>query len=181
MRGPVRTAASELRGWTHACASPERGLRVFSGMHPPAYTPCTMLHMPPLDPTPHSSVSSLQALQQPHTSAGGGCHRATQRCTHGLTAPTTSRRGRRACALVGEGAGVEAAVGEGHFTVALSPTRRFQVYVTLRPARQYMCSRAAQHTVWYVRRLAWGGIAGVAVRGSRALTNGRAWVAHDHR
>ena len=88
-------------GHTRA-SSPETS---FGGrrMRPPAHTPCTPtlhscphpLSLHPLPPT-HSSVSTLQLNSNPPPSAGGGCHRAAQHCTHGLTAPTTSERDTRA-------------------------------------------------------------------------------------
>ena len=46
-------------------------------------------------PPPHSSVSTLQLRSNPPPSAGSGCHRAAQRYTHRLTAPTTSERDTR--------------------------------------------------------------------------------------
>jgi hypothetical protein len=75
----------------------QRGLKVFGGrwMHPPAHTHPAQLPPPALTaplPPPHSSVSTLQLRNVPSPSAGGGCHRAAQHCTHGLTAPTTSER-----------------------------------------------------------------------------------------
>ena len=82
---------------------------------------------------------------------------------------------------------MRAAVGEGHFTVALSPTRRFQVHVALHPVHD-SAGAGGQRSTRGVRASArCGGIAGVGIEvlsgswGSRALTNGRAWVAHDHR
>jgi hypothetical protein len=60
-----------------------------------AYTPSctaathstrTALHGPL--PPPHSSVSTLQLRRGCSPSAGGGCHSAAQRCTHGLTVCT---------------------------------------------------------------------------------------------
>jgi hypothetical protein len=78
----------------------------------------------------------------------------------------------------------EGAVGEGHFTVALSPTRRFQVH---HPVHDSAGAGGQRITRVVSASARCGGIAGVGVEvlsgswGSRALTNGRAWVAHDHR
>ena len=87
------------------------------------------------------------------------------------------------------GAGVRAlraAVVRDNFIVR-SLTRRLQVYVALHSAYD-SAGAAVQRNTRVVRASArCGGIAGVGIEvlsgswGSRALTNGRAWVAHDHR
>jgi hypothetical protein len=74
--------------------SPERaeGFRWEAEAPSCTHTPCTA-------PT-RSHCTSPTAPQhrqhppapQPSPGAGGGCHCAVQRCTHGLTAPTTSER-----------------------------------------------------------------------------------------
>jgi hypothetical protein len=104
-------------GALHACSHPrvsaggvwrvdtrvrrhQRGLSVGGGcalLHThPAPPRCTA---PPIhSPCTHPSPTTPQQRQHPPTpprvltQAGGGCHRAAQRCTHGLTVPSTSRR-----------------------------------------------------------------------------------------
>jgi hypothetical protein len=88
----------------------QRGLSVGGG--------CALLHTHPAPPrctappirSPRTRPSPTTPQQRQHVpsnstcgcspSAGGGCHRAAQRCTHGLTVPSTSSRDRRACAQV---------------------------------------------------------------------------------
>jgi hypothetical protein len=90
--------------------SPERS---FGGrrMRPPAHTlyrhtaqlPSSALPVHAPLPPLHSSVSTLQLHRGCSPSAGGGCHRAAQRCTHGLTVPSTSRRGQTGVCTGGGG------------------------------------------------------------------------------
>jgi hypothetical protein len=125
-RAPPACAHARKEGALHACSqlslaswwgvggghtralSPERS---FGGrrMRPPTHTHpapprCTAASVRSprtrSSPPPHSSVSTLQLHRGCSPSAGSGCHRAAQRCTHGLTAPSTSSRDRRACAPV---------------------------------------------------------------------------------
>jgi hypothetical protein len=83
----------------------QRGFSVGGGctlLHPTLHSCPHPLSLHPLPP-PHSSVSTLQLRSNPPPSAGGGCHRAAQRCTHGLTAPTTSERDTQAGGAVHRG------------------------------------------------------------------------------
>jgi hypothetical protein len=107
-------------GWAHAHRRHQRGLSVGGGCallhthtlhHHAAQLPQSALPVHAPLPPPHSSVSTLQLHRGCSPSAGGGCHRAAQRCTQGLTAPSTSSRDRRACAPVEVG---EAAVFATH-------------------------------------------------------------------
>ena len=65
-------------------------------MRPPAHTPFTTTTLQGHTARPSPTTPQQRELppSSQHTSADGGCHCATQRCTHGLTAPTTSGRGR---------------------------------------------------------------------------------------
>jgi hypothetical protein len=145
MCGNVRTVASgrgckvDTRVHCH-----QRGLRVCSG--PDAFScihtlPCCICHTARPSPTTPQREHRQSSAVTPHQS---GCHRATQRCTHGLTEPTTSRRGRRACAL-GEGPRLRQQLVKDTLPQR-SLIRCFQVYTALQPARQYWCSHAAQHS-----------------------------------
>jgi hypothetical protein len=87
-------------GWTHACAVTREVFRweadapscTHTLHHHAVQLPSSALPVHAPLPPPQSSVSTLQLHRGCSPSAGGGCHRAAQRCTHRLTVPSTSRR-----------------------------------------------------------------------------------------